>query len=46
MKNVKRILAFTLMLVMIVALVGAGQAYAVTEKKGTYNLTFYHIFAA
>lgn len=46
MKNVKRILAFTLMLVMIVALVGANNAYAITEKKDTYTLTFYHIFAA
>ncbi len=46
MKNMKRILAFTLMLVMLVALVGANTAYAITEKKDVYTLTFYHIFAA
>ncbi len=46
MKKVKRILAFTLMLVMLVALVGVNSAYAVSEKKGVYTLTFYHIFAA
>ena len=46
MKKAKRILAFTLMLVMLVALVGANTAYAIKEKKGDYTLTFYHIFAA
>ena len=46
MKSMKRILAFTLMLIMVVALTGVTQAYAITEKKDVYTLTFYHIFAA
>ena len=46
MKSTKRILAFALMLVMIVALAGLTPAFAVNEKNGTYTLTFYHIFAA
>ena len=46
MKSMKRILAFTLMLVMIVALAGLTPAYAVKEKNGVYTLNIYHTFSA
>ena len=39
MKSMKRILAFTLMLIMVVALTGVTQAYAITEKKDRTHIS-------
>ena len=39
----KKVLAFALVLVLVVAL--AAPACAISEKNDVYTLTFYHIFA-
>ena len=43
MKTLKKMLAFTLVLVLVVAL--AAPSHAISEKKDVYTLNFYHIFA-
>ncbi len=45
MKSMRRILALTLTLLMVMAFFCINPAYAFKEKNGTYTLTFYHIFA-
>ena len=44
MKSMKKLVAILLAVILVVAL--AAPAYAIEEKKGTYTLNFYHIFAA
>ena len=43
MKSMKKLLAFTLALVLMVAL--AAPSFAISEKNDVYTLNFYHIFA-
>ena len=43
MKSMKKLLAFAIALVLLVAL--AAPSYAISEKDDVYTLTFYHIFA-
>ena len=43
MKSMKKLLAFALALVLLVAL--DAPSYAISEKNDVYTLNFYHIFA-